>query len=93
MAKEGDTTKNENGMSPEILRTHLNLVAYENMLENMYFGKFQGIMGDEIYIKELPCVVGRKISTSNANFGLKINQKHIFNVNERSLQNMALYQN
>ena len=93
--KDGDAAKaNEMGMSPEKMKVQLNTVAYENMLENMYYCKLQGIMGDEIYIKSLPCVVGRKQEdTDQTDPGLKINQQNIFSVNDRSLQNIQFYQN
>jgi len=34
------------------------VLAYENLLENQAYAKLQGLMGEEVFIRHLPVLVG-----------------------------------
>ena len=41
---------------------HLNCMAYQNIVSDLSFAKLQGILGEEIFIKVLPCLIGKNSS-------------------------------
>lgn len=51
------TLSEKHGLTAPLI-SQINVVAYDNLKANQYFAKFQGVMGHQVYVKQLPSVCG-----------------------------------